>query len=93
MKFNKYWFKPKGFGYGASPTTWEGWAVVIIFIIYLLSLSFLLTQEGNSTKYLLLVFAGIIAVFLISKNKTDGEWEWNWGGKKKKEFDIRDGSK
>lgn len=24
MKFNKYWFKPKRFGYGATPTTWEG---------------------------------------------------------------------
>ena len=93
MKLNKYWFKPRGFGYGATPTTWEGWAVVAGFIIYLLSLSFLLTKEGNSNTYLLLLFAGIIAVFLISKNKTDGEWEWNWGGKKKKDFDIRDGSK
>ena len=24
---NQYWFKPKVFGYGATPATWEGWAI------------------------------------------------------------------
>ena len=28
---NRYWFKPKVFGYGASPTTWEGWALVVAY--------------------------------------------------------------
>jgi hypothetical protein len=22
----RYWFKPKRYGYGATPATWEGWA-------------------------------------------------------------------
>ena len=22
----RYWFKPKRYGYGATPVTWEGWA-------------------------------------------------------------------
>jgi len=78
MKFNKYWFKPRRFGYGATPTTWEGWTVVIVFIAYLLSLSVLITN-GNTSKYLLYLFAGIVAVAAISKKKTDGEWKWNWG--------------
>ncbi len=81
MKFNKYWFKPKGFGYGATPTTWEGWIVVIVFIIYILSLSMLITG-GKVSQYVLYLFAGIVAVTVISKRKTDGEWKWKWGKKK-----------
>ena len=25
----RYWFRPKAFGYGANPVTWEGWAVTL----------------------------------------------------------------
>ncbi len=87
MKFNKYWFKPKGFGYGATPTTWEGWAVVIVFILYLISLSVLMTEGVNTDRYLLYLFASIVVLVVISKKKTDGEWKWNWGKKKDLEWD------
>ncbi len=86
MKFNKYWFKPRGFGYGATPTTWEGWMVVIVFIIYLLSLSLYL-KNGEIGSYLFYFIVGIVAIFVISKKKTDGEWKWNWGKKKDLEWD------
>lgn len=86
MKFNKYWFKPKGFGYGATPTTWEGWLLVLGFIVYLLSLSLLL-KDGKIGTYLLYFLIGIVGIFVISKKKTDGEWKWNWGKKKDVEGD------
>ena len=25
----EYWFKPKRYGYGATPVTWQGWAVTL----------------------------------------------------------------
>jgi len=25
----EYWFKPKRYGYGATPATWQGWAVTL----------------------------------------------------------------
>ena len=28
---NQFWFKPKTSGYGATPTTWEGWTVMAIY--------------------------------------------------------------
>ena len=84
MKHNKYWFKPKSFGYGATPTTWEGWAVIFVFIVYLLSLSMMLTQEGNMGKYFLYLVVGVVALIMISKKKTDGEWKWSWGKKEVK---------
>lgn len=74
MKLNKYWFKPRRFGYGATPTTWEGWVVVLAFMAYLLAISSFMTEDV--TFY---AVAGIIAIFVISKKKTDGEWKWSWG--------------
>lgn len=26
------WFAPKTIGYGATPTTWEGWLVILLFV-------------------------------------------------------------
>ena len=74
---NKYWFKPKGFGYGATPTTWEGWLVVIIFVLFLFSLSYKL-KEGKILEYIIYLVLGIITMIIITKNKTDGVGKWNW---------------
>jgi hypothetical protein len=27
------WFKPRTFGYGWTPATWEGWAVTVVWIV------------------------------------------------------------
>jgi len=55
MKINRYWFEPKSYGYGAQPITWEGWAVVIAFVGYLIYISTLITSNegGNINTYLL----------------------------------------
>lgn len=75
MKLNKYWFKPKSFGYGATPITWEGWTVVIIFVEYLFSLSKLL-NESKITSYVIRLILGVIVIIIISKKKTEGDWKW-----------------
>ena len=32
----KPWFRPKRIGYGISPNTWQGWLIVVTFIIVVL---------------------------------------------------------
>lgn len=73
----RYWFRPKSFGYGATPTTWEGWLVVAGFVIYLVGISWLIKEY--SVDFFILLIAGIIGIFCISKAKTEGEWKWSWG--------------
>ena len=52
MKHNEYWFKPKRFGYGEEPCTWEGWLVVLGFIVLILGVSFLVKpDEENIIDY------------------------------------------
>ncbi|MDD3896596.1 MAG: hypothetical protein PHU04_01975 [Candidatus Peribacteraceae bacterium] len=31
----KYWFKPKRYGYGFFPISWEGWAVTLLMVVLL----------------------------------------------------------
>ena len=31
----KYWFKPKRYGWGFFPISWEGWAVTLLMIVLL----------------------------------------------------------
>jgi len=39
---SRYWFRPKRYGYGATPVTWEGWALVAGFVVIVAGSRFLL---------------------------------------------------
>jgi O-antigen/teichoic acid export membrane protein len=80
---NEFWFKPKLYGYGATPVTWEGWAVVAIFgAIVILCTVMLMVQKRNLWEWstwsitLLVATAALVAVSWL---KTDGPWRWSWG--------------
>ena len=30
----KPWFAPKEIGYGATPSTWEGWVATLVFVLF-----------------------------------------------------------
>ena len=34
----EYWFKPHGYGYGATPVSWKGWAAVAVYAAVMLAL-------------------------------------------------------
>jgi multisubunit Na+/H+ antiporter MnhB subunit len=77
---NKYWFKPREFGYGITPTTWEGWAVTVItmFIVVMTSMLAPVLSRGPAGGFtaIVIVALAITAFILISRMKTDGEWRW-----------------
>jgi hypothetical protein len=81
---NEFWFKPKTYGYGATPVTWQGWLVTGAALIVLLASSMLITVFEHQS--LLSVFALIAidvlclaALLIVSRRKTRGEWHWRWG--------------
>ncbi len=58
---NRYWFRPKRFGYGATPSSVEGWLVSVGYALVVLVLSLALAATGARESvvawiaYLLLV--------------------------------------
>jgi hypothetical protein len=76
----EYWFKPKRYGYGATPVTWQGWTVTvgIVFAIAAASLYLRLTAKSLWGLAALLAFdaAVVSALVVVSYLKTEGEWRW-----------------
>jgi hypothetical protein len=80
-----YWFKPKRYGYGATPVTWEGWAVTLGTVIAMVVVSLCLRLTERNYWALAAVFAfdaaALFALFVVVRRKTDGEWRWRWRGR------------
>jgi len=84
----KYWFKPKRYGYGFYPITWQGWFSLIVFI----GLIFLFAKFNDffnnqvSWKQGLCFILGVIILSLIFtlifKDRVEGKLQWRWGKEK-----------
>jgi hypothetical protein len=71
-----YWFAPKLYGFGATPVTWQGWAVTLGFTVVLLVAVRWLPTRAETLIVSLALIAGFLA---ICAAKTDGGWYWRWG--------------
>jgi hypothetical protein len=83
---SEYWFRPKTYGYGATPTAWQGWAVVAASVILIVAAALLILPYRAQNPAALIVFFAVDAVVLaglwiICRRKTDGEWRWRWGNR------------
>jgi hypothetical protein len=83
---NEYWFRPKAYGYGATPVTWEGWAVTIGSVIVIAAAAVLTLSHAARSPAAWVVFFAVEAVVLaglwiVCRRKTEGEWRWRWGGR------------
>ena len=80
-----YWFKPKRYGYGATPCSWQGWAVTVAGVFAVLAASLYLRLAANNPWALaaLVTFDAVVVgvLVIISYRKTDGEWRWRWGNR------------
>ena len=88
MPENK-WFKPKTHGYGATPSTWQGWLVTAVYsaIMVVFSVLMLAAPGGQPAIGIILAWLLMVSVFttvfmLFIKSKTDGDWKWRSGEKK-----------
>lgn len=71
-----YWFAPKLFGFGATPVTWQGWAISALFAAALVAD---LRWLPTSTARLIVALALAVGFTAIAVARTDGGWHWRWG--------------
>jgi hypothetical protein len=78
----RYWFRQKHFGYGATPSTWEGWALTVLSL--LLCAGIVLVGPGIRdnllrTAFVVLGLALVIGLTsYVAWRKTEGGWRWRW---------------
>jgi hypothetical protein len=82
---HEFWFKPKAFGYGATPATWEGWVIVAVYCLVVVGCVVAMTVRKESFSTFLSSMATIavatVVLIVVSVQKTDGTWGWNAGAK------------
>ncbi len=81
---NEFWFKPKTYGYGATPTTWEGWMLLAAYAVFIAVMSFVLIGRDLTFSawiaWAAILIVVTVAMTWITRHKTDGPWHWRWGG-------------
>jgi hypothetical protein len=78
---SRSWFKPHDYGYGATPVTWEGWALTFGTVAIICAITVALASSGRNdaavvVPYLVVVVGLIGALLFVARRKTDGVWRW-----------------
>ncbi len=74
----KIWFRRKRSGWGWTPVTGEGWAVVLAYIVLILGMG-ALVQKGSAVYY---GGIAVLTALLIAIGYLKGETpRWQWGDK------------
>jgi hypothetical protein len=77
-----YWFRPKRYGYGATPSNWKGWLATVLFVALMATVPALAPmRSGAEGDYASWIAFAILAILFIgiAWKKTDGAWRWRWG--------------
>ena len=75
----KLWFRRKLYGWGWTPCTWEGWLVLLVWVIFFaLAMSNL---DHESFKNFLFIFLSVLFLIWICYKKGEKP-KWQWGKRK-----------
>lgn len=78
-----FWFKRKLYGWGWTPAKWQGWAIILVFILFVLWTGFDLASYKEPTNTQLFWFFAklVIAVFILIAicYKTGEKPRFQWG--------------
>jgi hypothetical protein len=73
------WFRPKRYGYGATPVNWKGWLFVAVMVAAFWG--FMVVKPVSSPiAWTLGIAAWFVILIVVSAWKTEGNWRWRWGG-------------
>lgn len=78
----KLWFKAKEYGWGWYPVTWQGWLVIVLFIVLAVGNAFRLNIEsqGSTVPMEFLIETAVLVIVLIGVCFWKGEKPgWRWG--------------
>lgn len=76
------WFRAKTYGWGWYPCTWQGWIVLLIFLLVHLLITFKLGGGVSNQSNLILKFTLMIiwiAILLVVCYKKGEKPRWRWG--------------
>ena len=100
MESKKLWFKAKRYGWGWYPCSWQGWAILAMYLFVVISDVIFIDRHSHSVSGSLMNFfphVYILTVFLIIICSATGEkagWRWparaERGSNKEEMYDVLD---
>ena len=77
MTDDHYWFRPKRYGLGARPVSWQGWALVLGFVAIVYGV---VVRFHEQPLLIASIVVPLLSIFLVITSKTTrGGWRWRWG--------------
>ena len=79
---NNLWFKRKLYGWGWTPVKWQGWVVILAYILILFILFKDVDPEVNTFKenlipvFLLFIILTVILIGICYKKGESPKWQW-----------------
>jgi hypothetical protein len=79
------WFRPKRYGYGATPTNWKGWAFTFDMVALFVAIRLLLLPSYPvAFVSLLVVWLAVLLVVVNGKCSSPLRWRWGQSGHEEK---------
>ncbi len=82
----KLWFKAKDYGWGWQPSSWQGWLVLSLYLVFNINVFWGVDNQSYYGRgdlinhFLPLVVSTVILIIVCYKKGEKPEWRW---GKKK----------
>ncbi len=90
----RLWFARKRYGWGWTPSTWEGWVITLLYIAAVIANAVFMehiTPISTTAWVLFFMHIATLTTFLILICYARGESpKWQWGGKRELMIDVLD---
>lgn len=71
----KLWFRRKKYGYGWTPINWQGWAVIIIWVIFFYFVTSKMDHEWLKNVVVIILMTGVL-IYICYKKGEKPKWQW-----------------
>ncbi len=78
-----YWFKRKAYGWGWTPAKWQGWLIMLAFVVFIVWSATTLGSNSTPNKaeldqfFIKIILA--VAVLIVICYRTGEKPKWQWG--------------
>jgi len=72
----KIWFRAKIYGWGWCPCTWQGWLIILVWLLLFVSALVKMDHEWLKNLVAAFVFTAILIWVCYKKGEKPG---WRWG--------------
>jgi hypothetical protein len=79
------WFKRKLYGWGWTPVKWQGWLVILVYVVAVALFGLTIDEESTTRE---VIFTGVLPITLLTATliricyKKGEKPRWQWGGDK-----------